>query len=158
KVTQAPAPAALMANVDASLPAPAGLRTLGLNSTIRANWTPAADSRVAFQLVSVWDGPTLMGEKVLAATANAADGNGLQPDHPYTVAIQSIGASGKLSNPVTVAGATDGQNPMRNAVFFDNFDEAAPGPMDPNYFDVRLRDGATTPDGVDDRARVFVSE
>ena len=53
-------------------------------------------------------------------------------------------ASGKLSNPVAVAGATDRQSPMRSAIFFDNFDEAAPGALDPNYFDVRLRDGSTT--------------
>jgi hypothetical protein len=157
--TPAPVPAALRANVDPSLPVPSGLKTLGLNSTIRLNWTPpAADSRVAFQLVSIWDGATLMGEKVLAATANAADGNGLQPDHAYTAVVQSIGSSGKLSNPAAAAGATDRQSAMRNAVFFDNFEEASSGPLDPNYFDVRLRDGSTTPDGVDDRARVFVSE
>lgn len=155
----APVPAALRANVDPSLPVPSNLKTLGLSSTIRANWTPpAADARVAFQLVSIWDGSTLMGEKVLTATANAADGNGLQPDHPYTVAVQSIGSGGKLSTPVAAAGATDRQSGMRNAVFFDNFEEAAPGALDPNYFDVRLRDGSTTPDGVDDRARVFISE
>jgi hypothetical protein len=151
-------PAALRANVDPTLPMPTNLKTLGLSSTIRVNWTPATDARVAWQLVSVWDGETLMGEKVLGATATAADGNGLQPDHAYTVVVQSMGAGGKLSNPVAAAGATDRQGPMRNAVFFDNFEEAGAGALDPNYFDVRLRDGSTTPDGVEDRARVFVSE
>src|SRR2546423_3860150 len=95
---------------------------------------------------------------IVAAPAKAADGNGLQPDHPYTAAVQSIGSGGRLSNPVAAAGRTDRQSAMRNAVFFDNFEEASSGALDPNYFDVRLRDGSTTPDGVDDRARVFVSE
>ncbi len=151
-------PAALKANIDSTLPSPAGLQTTGLSSTIRANWTAASDSRVAWQLVSVWDGETLMGEKVLGATATAADGNGLQPSHAYTVAVQSMSAAGKLSNPLLAGGATDRQSPMRNAVFFDNFEEASPGALDPNYFDVRQREGATTPDDVGDRARVFVSE
>ena len=151
-------PSGLRANIDPTLPVPANLRTTGLSSTIRVNWTPAGDARVAWQLVSVWDGATLMGEKVLGAASTAADGNGLQPDHAYVVAVQSMGANGKLSNPLAAAGSTDRQSPMRNAVFFDNFEEASPGALDPNYFDVRLRDGATTPDGVDDRARVFVSE
>jgi hypothetical protein len=113
---------------------------------------------VIWQLVSVWDGSTLMGEKVLNGTATAADGNGLQPDHAYTVAVQSVDAGGRRSNPVAAAGSTDRQSPMRNAVFFDNFDEVSSGPLDPDYFDVRLREGSTTPEGVDDRARVFVSE
>src|SRR5215472_10809811 len=151
-------PAALKANVDPSLPSPANLQTTGLNSTVRVNWTPATGASVAFQLLSIWDGATLMGEKVLAATATAADGNGLQSGHTYTVAVQTLGANGRLSAPVTAYGSTDPQSPMRNAVFFDNFDEAGPGPLDPNYFDVREREGATTPDNVDDRARVFVSE
>jgi hypothetical protein len=72
--------------------------------------------------------------------------------------VQSLSTAGKLSNPLTGAATTDGQSAMANAVFFENFDGAAPGPLDPNYFDVRLRDGSTTPDGVDDRARAFVSE
>jgi hypothetical protein len=153
-----PTPAALQANEDTSLPAPTGLTTLGLDSTIRVNWTPATGSAVAWQLVSIWDGATLMGEKVLAANATAADGNGLQSGHTYVVAVQTLGANGRLSAPATAYGSTDTQSPMRNAVFFDNFNEAAAGPLDPNYFDVRLRDGSTTPDGVDGRARVFVSE
>jgi len=148
----------MQSNFDTSLPAPTQLRTLGLNSTIRVNWTPAAGASVAWQLVSIWDGATLMGEKVLAATANAADGNGLQSGHTYTVAVQTLGANGHLSAPVTAWGSTDPQSAMPNAVFFENFNEAAAGPLDPNYFDVRIRQGATSPDGVDDRARVFVSE
>jgi hypothetical protein len=151
-------PAGLQSNVDSSLPAPTSLQTLGLNSTIRANWTPAAGSAVAWQLLSIWDGATLMGEKVLSATSTAADGNGLQSGHTYTVAVQTLGANGHLSAPATAWGSTDPQSAMRNGVFFENFNEAAAGPLDPNYFDVRLRDGSTTPDGVDDRARVFVSE
>jgi hypothetical protein len=149
-------PAGLKNNVDASLAAPTHLQTTGLNSTIRVNWAPAAGA--AWQLMSIWDGATLMGEKVLAPTATAADGNGLQSGHTYTVAVQTLGANGHLSAPVTAYGSTDPQSAMRNAVFFDNFNDAAAGPLDPNYFDVRLRDGSTTPDGVDDRARVFVSE
>jgi hypothetical protein len=151
-------PTGMPTDFDTALPAPTGLTTLGLNSTIRVNWTPAAGSSVAWQLVSIWDGATLMGEKVLAANANAADGNGLQSGHTYTVAVQSLGASGHLSRPITAWGSTDPQSPMSNAVFFENFNEAQAGPLDPNYFDVRLRDGSTTPDGVSDRARVFVSE
>jgi len=157
--TPAPAtPAMLQGNEDTSLPAPTGITTLGLDSTIRVNWTPAAGGAVAFQLVSIWDGATLMGEKVLAPTANAADGNGLQSGHTYVVAVQTLGANGHLSAPATAYGTTDPQSPMNNAAFFENFNEAAAGPLDPNYFDVRLRDGDTTPDGVDGRARVFVSE
>jgi len=151
-------PAGMPTSFDGALAAPTGLKTTGLNSTVRANWTPATGSSVAWQLFSVWDGATLMGEKVLAATATAADGNGLQSGHTYTVAVQSMGSNGHLSAPVTAWGPTDPQSPMPNAVFFDNFNEAGAGALDPNYFDVRLRDGSTTPDGVDDRARVFVSE
>ena len=151
-------PPGLKNDIDPTLPPPANLQTTGLNSTIRVNWTPASDSRVAWQLVSVWDGATLMGEKVLSATTTAADGNGLQPDHAYTVAVQSMSASGKFSNPLMSRAGTDRQSAMRSAIFFDNLEENAPGPLDPNYFDVRLRDGETTPAGVDDRARVFVSE
>jgi fibronectin type III domain protein len=151
-------PAALTANLDPTLVAPGRLQTTGLNSTIRANWTAPADAKAAWQLISVWDGAQLMGEKVLSPTATAADLNGLQPNHAYTVAVQSMSAAGKLSTPLTGTGTTDGQSPMANAVFFENFDGATPGPLNPDYFDVRLRDGSTTPDGVDDRARVFVSE
>jgi hypothetical protein len=79
----------------------------------------------------------LTGEKVLGTTATAADGNGLQPDHAYTVAVPSISAAGELPNPVVVGASSDRQSPMRNAVLFDNFEEAAPGPMNPNYDRVR---------------------
>jgi hypothetical protein len=147
-----------ISGTDSTLPPPANLKTTGLNSTLRANWTPASDSRVAWQLMSFWDGTTLVGEKVLAATASAADGNGLVPDRSYTVAVQSMTAAGALSTPATVAGSTDGQSAMANSVFFENFDGSAAGPLDPNYFDVRLREGSTTPEGVGDRARAFVSE
>jgi len=152
------APAVLRAGVDSSLPAPSRLQTTGLNSTIRANWTPTTDSRSAWQLFSVWDGSRLVGEKVLSATAAAADGNGLVPNHAYMVAVQSMSASGQLSDPLTAKASTDRQSAMRNAAFFENFDDSASGPLDPNYFDVRLRDGSTTPENVDGRARVFVSE
>ena len=156
--TPPPAVPAGMGNFDSSLAAPTGLRTLGLNSTIRVNWTPASSAANAFQLVSIWDGATLMGEKVLAGTANAADGNGMTSGHTYTVAVQTLGANGHVSAPATAWGSTDPQSPMANAVFFENFNEASAGPLDPNYFDTRIRDGDTTPDGVNGRARVFVSE
>jgi hypothetical protein len=150
--------AAAVARLDPTLPPPTGLGTTGLNSTIRANWTPPSDPRVAWQLFTVWDGATLMGEKVLGRTATAADGNGLQPSHPYTVAVQSLSGNGALSNPVKAQAATDRQRPMPNAVFFENFEDSSPGPLDPDYFDVRMDEGETAPQGVGDKLRVFVSE
>jgi hypothetical protein len=153
-----PRPAAATPHVDATLPAPTNLRLTGLNSTIRANWTPAGAGRVAFQLLSIWDGDTLMGEKVLGATATAADGNGLQPGHRYTVVVQSMDSGGNLSNPLGADGSTDRQSPMRNAVFFENFEDSQTGALNPDYFDVRYDVGETQPEGVDGKLGVFVSE
>src|SRR5215831_11093817 len=43
-------PAGMPTTFDGALAAPTGLKTLGLNSTVRANWTPATGSSVAWQL------------------------------------------------------------------------------------------------------------
>src|SRR5919199_551466 len=75
-----------------------------LDSTIRANWTPSADPSTAWHVFSVWDGPTLLGTKVLGRTASVADANGLMSGQPYASRVQAMDGAGGLSDPVAADG------------------------------------------------------
>ncbi|HEU5381358.1 MAG TPA: hypothetical protein VFV38_38525 [Ktedonobacteraceae bacterium] len=148
--------------INKNLQAPSNLATLSLDSTIKAIWMAPTDSKVAWQVFSVWDQRNmLVASKVLGKTATAADGNGLQTGATYIVKVQSMDASGALSNPVTATATTDAQSPMKNAAFFENFDDTAPGDLNGNYFDVRTFDRPNHPidPAVDfDKRQVFVNE
>ena len=122
---QLPVPSAI---INTHLQSPSNLTTLSLDSTIKANWTAPADPKVSWQVFSVWDqNGTLISSKVLGNTATAADGNGLQTGAVYMIKVQSMDASGRLSKPVTATATTDAQAPMKNAAFFENFDDTPPG-------------------------------
>ncbi len=146
--------------INANLPVPLSITLTGLDSSIRANWAPATDPAIAWQIFSIWDGNTLVGTKVLSKTANAADGNGLEQNHNYTIKIQTMDANGALSNPVSAVGATDTQSPMANAAFFENFNDTGRGDLNANVFDVRTKanDNAQPDSIADDRLMVFNSE
>lgn len=132
------------------------LSLTGLDSTIRANWTPSTDTNIAWQIFSVWDGSTLIGTKVLSKTTSVADANGLVSSHQYTIKVQGMDSSGALSNPTQANGITDPQSPMANAAFFDNFNDAPNGDMDPNYYDVRADQNGET--DLDDSKMAMVLE
>src|SRR5256885_36269 len=51
-----------------------------------------------------------------------------------------VGALGIGSAAISAPAATDPQSPMRNAAFFEDFNEPAGG-LDANYFDVRTSHG-----------------
>lgn len=148
--------------INKNLQAPGNLTTLSLDSTIRANWTAPKDPKVIWQVFSIWDQrDMLISAKVLGNTSIAADGNGLQTGAAYKVKVQSMDASGALSVPVTAIAITDPQSPMKNAAFFENFDDTPPGDLNPNYFDVRTFDRPNHPvdPAVDsDKRLVFVNE
>ena len=146
------------ANIDTTIPTPSNLTTTGLDSTIRANWSPSTDGRVAWQYIAAWDGTTLVGSKVVGRTATAADMNSLQSDHTYTLTLQSMDSDNKLSSPVVVQAATVKQSPMKNAVFFENFDDAPVGDLDNSYFTTTIEAGNTHPLDMPDRATVFSLE
>ena len=132
---------------------PSGLTTTSLDSTIRANWSPPGDPNVAWQLFSVWDtrgtsttaDDVLVSSKVLGKGAVAADANGVAHGAQYLLKVQSLAADGTLSPPSTAAASPDPQSPMRNAAFFENFDDCMPGDLDPNYFDVRVGNKPNNP-------------
>jgi hypothetical protein len=146
---------ALAASINPSLGQPSGLQLQGLDSTIRANWTPSNDPNMAWQVVSFWDGGTLVGSKVVSKSAVAVDANGLQSNHTYTLKVQSMDGSGALSNPLQLNGSTDEQSPIRNAAFFENFDDSPHGDLDSNYFDVRTSE-KNAPSGASlDKRLVF---
>jgi hypothetical protein len=145
---------------------PSGLILTALDSTIRANWTPpAADASVKWQVASVWtgdgnkaNGSKLVSSKVVGATANVADMNGLRSGDTFTVKIQSMDASGALSSPVSATAATDPQSPLTNAAFFDNFNDAMMGSLNSNYYDVRSWSGYGDTQDISDAKKAFVSE
>lgn len=145
--------------INPNLQPPSNLTTLSLDSTIKGNWTPPKDPHVEWQVFSVWDqNNTLISSKVLGKTANAADGNGLQTGATYTIKVQSIDAAGALSNPITATATTDPQSPMKNAAFFENFDDSPPGALNYNYFDVRTNDRNRPGDIHLDKTQAFVNE
>ena len=152
----------LSATINKNLQSPSNLTTLSLDSTIKANWTAPTDSKVVWQVFSVWDqNKMLISSKVLGNTATAADGNGLQTGAAYTIKVQSMDASGALSNPVTATATTDSQSPMKNAAFFENFNDTPAGDLNSNYFDVRTFDRPNHPvdPAVDyDKRQVFANE
>lgn len=148
--------------INKNLQPPSNLTTLSLDSTIKANWTAPNDPKVAWQVFSVWgQNNVLISSKVLGKTATAADGNGLQTGATYTVKVQSMDAAGELSKPVSATTTTDAQSPMKNAAFFENFDDSPPGDLNSNYFDVRTFDRPNHPvdPAIDyDKRQVFVNE
>lgn len=146
--------------INASLQPPRNLTTVSLDSTIRANWTPPTDPHVAWQVFSVWDqNNTLISAKLLGKTAKAADGNGLAEGAQYTITVQSMDASGALSEPIIATAKTDLQSPMPNAAFFENFQDTPPGNLNYNYFDVRTSDHGIDPDLTSqDEFMVFANE
>lgn len=141
-----------------SLAAPTNLQLTGLDSSIRANWTPSTDPGTAWHVFSVWDGSTLISTKVLSKSAGAADANGLQSDHPYRIQVQAMDAQGGLSAPLTATGSTDPQSPMRNAAFFENFNDSSHGDLDFNYFDVRTSEKNDPQSIHNEKLLVFNSE
>ena len=115
---------------------PSNIQIVSLNSTLHVTWDPSTDPNTAWHVMSVWDDGTLEQSKVVARTSKAAQANGLVPDHTYTVNVQAMDSAGNLSDPVSATASTDRQSPMRNAAFFENFNEPA-GDLDSNFFDVR---------------------
>lgn len=120
------------------------LSLTGLDTTIRANWVAPTDPGVKWQVASAWtgdgnpgNGSKLVGSKVLSATANVADMNGLRTDETFTIKIQNMNSSGVLSEPITATATTTAQSPIANAAYFDNFNDATIGPLNSNYYDVR---------------------
>lgn len=148
--------------INKGLQAPGNLTTLSLDSTIKANWTAPKDPKVIWQVFSIWDqSDILISAKVLGNTATAADGNGLQTGVAYKVKVQSMDASGALSEPATATATTDPQLPMKDAAFFENFNDTPPGDLNANYFDVRTFNRPNHPvdPAVDsDKRQVFVNE
>ena len=120
---------------------PSNLQLLSLDTTIHVTYDPSTDPQTAFHMVSVWEGAQLQQSKVVGKTARAAQANGLLPGHTYTVRVYSMDAQGGLSTPITGVATTDPQSPMRNAAFFENFNEGY-GDLNANYFDVRTSQGA----------------
>ena len=120
---------------------PTSLAIVPLDSSLAVTWTPATDAAAAWQVVSVWDGSTLQQAKVVSKTSRDAQNNGLAPGHPYLVKVQAMDAQGTLSAAISATTTTDPQSPMRDAAFFENFNEA-PGDLEANYFDVRTSHGA----------------
>jgi hypothetical protein len=144
---------------------PSGITLTALDSTIRANWTAPSDTNVKWQVASVWtgdgvtaNGSKLVSSKVVGATANVADMNGLRSGDTYTVKIQSMDASGVLSTPVTATTATDPQSPLTNAAYFDNFNDAKMGSLDNNYYDVRAWSSYADTQDLPETRKAFVSE
>jgi hypothetical protein len=145
---------------------PTRLVLTSLDSTLRANWVPSSDRSVRWQVASVWtgdgnpaNGSQLISAKLLGPTATAADMNGLRTGDTYTVKIQTINASGALSEGISATGTTDPQSPITNAAFFENFDAMPPGgALDYNYFDVRTNDRNRPGDIHLDKTQAFVNE
>jgi hypothetical protein len=156
-----PGAAAMPVGPDAEvlLRPPTDLAIVALDSSLHVTWTPSQDPATAWHVVSVWDGATLQQAKVVGKTSGAAQSNGLIPGHSYTVKVQAMDAQGHLSAPISAPAATDPQSPMRNAAFFENFNEA-PGDLDADYFDVRTSHGeGLRPESLDlERMLVFNSE
>lgn len=146
------------AAIDPALGPPSNLVLTPLDSTIRANWTPSADAATVRYAFSVWDGATLVGTKMVAASSPAADANGLQTGHAYMIQVQSMNSAGDLSTPISAIATTDPQPSLPNVAFFDNFNDSADGPLDPNYYDVRIHSTVGDTDSVRDSKLVFHSE
>jgi hypothetical protein len=146
------------AAIDPTLGPPSNLVLTPLDSTIRANWTPSPDPQTVRYAFSTWDGSTLIGTKLVAANSPAADANGLQTGHAYTIQVQSMNSAGNLSNPITATATTDAQPPLPNVAFFDNFNAGADGDLDPNFFDVRMHSTVGDTDAVRDSKLAFHSE
>lgn len=129
---------------------PANLTLTSLDSTLVANWTPANDPSVMWQVVTATtlDG-RLVETKIVTPQQSSADLNGLETGRAFVVKVQAMTASGSLSSGALAEGSTVAQAPMPNAAFFDTFD-AMPannlpsgyqmGDLDPNYYDVRTLD------------------
>lgn len=135
------------ATINSTLGMPSSGSVLGLDSTLRVLWTPSTDPNIAWQIFTVWDGNSLINTKVLGKTSKAADANGVQYGKTYTIKIQSMNGAGELSNPLTLTGQADPQRPMRNAAFYESFNDSPPGDLDSNYFDVRTSLGGDDPEG-----------
>ena len=144
------------------------LALTGLDSTIRGNWDASGNTGLKFQVASVWtgdgieaNGSKLISTKVVAPTVGVVDLNGLRTGDLYTVKIQNIDTNGAISQPILQASArTEEQEPITNAAFFDNFNDAAHGPLNPNYYDVRSFShyGEPYSQGVTDAISAFSSE
>src|SRR3954451_12303842 len=119
---------------------PTNLQVVGLDTSLQVNWTPSTDPTTAWHLVSVWDGTQMQQSKVVGRTSRAAQANGVVPGRTYTVKVQAMDAVGNLSAPATVVAASDPQSPMRNAAFFDNFNEGV-GDLNSDFYDVRSSQG-----------------
>lgn len=144
------------------------LALTGLDSSIRANWDASGNTALKFQVASVWtgdgievNGSKLVGTRLVAPTVGVVDLNGLRTGDLYTVKIQNMDAAGAISQPVLQATArTEEQQPITNAAFYDSFNDAEHGPLNPNYYDVRSFShyGEPYSDGVTDAISAFVSE
>lgn len=145
------------ASINQNLQPPTNIQLTPLDSSIRVNWTPSNDSASAWQLVSAWDGNTLVQSKVVGKTASAADINGLNTGTTYTIRVQTMNTQSQLSNGVSAQSTLDPQLPMGNASFFENFN-GMPGSLDYNIFDVRFSGGYASPDIGRERMLVFNNE
>jgi hypothetical protein len=142
------------------------LTLTGLDSTIRANWKLPTDTNVKWQASSVWtgdgntaNGSKLVGTKVVPSTAGVVDMNGLRTGDTYTVKLQDLDASGNnLPKIVTATTATVKQNPITNAAYFDNFNDAANGRMNKDYYDVRVWSNYGDTNQIPEAKQAFVSE
>jgi hypothetical protein len=149
----------------AAAPPGTNLTLTALDSTIRANWTAPTDPTVKWQVVSAWtgdgntaNGSKLVSSKVVGATSNVVDMNGLRSSDTYTIKLQSLDTGGNLSSPVTATVATDPQSPLKDAAFFDNFNDARDGSLDNNYYDVRAWSVYGDTAGLVETRKAFVSE
>ncbi len=132
------------------------LQTVGLDSTIRANW-PAPTAAYSKQIFSVWDGDTLVATKLLGNTANVADANGLQGDHEYTIKIEGLTASGQKELYMATNASTQLQPQMTNSAFFENFMDTSPMEVKSDYLDVRtLANEGVQPDTLRDERMMYM--
>ena len=125
------------ATINSTLGVPTAGSVINLDSTLRVQWTPSTDANVVWQVFTVWDGNSLINTKVVGKTSKAADANGIQYNKNYTIRVQSMNGAGELSNPLELSGRADPQLPMRNAAFYESFNDSPHGDLDSNYFDVR---------------------
>jgi hypothetical protein len=141
-----------------------GLKLTGLDSTIRANWTPSNAASVKWQVISTWtgdgntaNGSKLVGSKVLGPTSAVADMNGLATGAQFTIKLQTMDANGTLSPAIGASTSTVAQAPMQNAAYFDNFDRPD-GMMDSSYYDIRTWSGYGDTDQIYDSKTAFTME
>ena len=138
---------------------PTNLRATGLDSTIRLEWEPVVDDRIAWHVITTRDqNGKIVSTKIVHPGGNAVDINGLRTGDQYHISLQLLSKAQELSRSLQLVASTKLQLPMQNAVFYDNFNALEHGPMDPNYYDVRTFSEFGDTMGIPDAINTMVSE